>query len=84
MDYKDDLDRMDLSAVETEYESKKVVETPYQKAVRKSLKKLSEQQDQVMEGQVMQSRIAYTSAKTLYEKEQQPSVVVVPVRVNRK
>lgn len=79
MDYKDDLDRMDLSAVQTSYESKRVTETPFEKSMKKAVRNLAETTERVAEGQVMQSAISYESAKALYEKEQNPNVVIVPV-----
>lgn len=81
MDYKDDLDCMDLSEIHTDYEAKKEHETHYQRSMKKNLASLGSAVDELKKNQVMQSQISYASAKALYEKEQTPEMVVVPVPV---
>ena len=84
MDYKDDLDKMDLSSIETDYDAKRVKETPHQKNVRKALNELKETTESLKENQIMQSKISYMSAKAIYEREQnKTNVVFVPVPRDR-
>ena len=85
MDYRDDLDQMDLSAISTEYDRKRINETPYEKSMRKAVKSLTDTTEQLRDNQIMHSRLTYESAKALHEKEQgqNSNVVIVPVFMNR-